>query len=55
MNADVENIKDLIDSLIESSNEFLKVYPDNDYAKGKIAGLKIVNEFIEKVYGGKNE
>lgn len=55
MDKTAQQILEFVQVMKESQQEYLKEFPDMELVKGKLSAFNMVEEFINNVYGDKDE
>lgn len=55
MDATAKAIIEFVQVMKESQQQYLKEFPDMELVKGKLSAFNMVEEFINNVYGDKDE
>lgn len=55
MDKTAQQILEFIQVMKESQQQYLKEFPDMELVKGKLSAFNMVEEFINNVYGDKDE
>lgn len=55
MDKTAQQILEFVHVMKESQQQYLKEFPDMEYVKGKLSAFNMVEEFINNVYGDKDE